>query len=118
MRRGPISAAPGLILEGSILAYNATRDEAEWVPTCGITNDLSWAEERMAVMLANFVPRIPQEADHIAELRARYLLGWADNSPSDTEELTKEEDEPEEVEEQEEEDPMNVGEETETKADP
>ena len=57
-----------LVFEGSILAYNPARDEAEWVPTRGVTNDLSWVEERSAVALANYVPCIPQEADCIAEL--------------------------------------------------
>ena len=65
-----LCAARALIFEGSILVYNPTRDEAEWVPTCGITNDLSWAEERSAVALANFEPHVPQEAAHIARLRA------------------------------------------------
>ena len=87
----------GLIFEGSILAYNAARDKAEWVLTRGVTNDLSWAEERMAVMLVNFVPHIPQEADHVTELEAHRLLGWADDSPleEDDEQIQEEEDEPE-----------------------
>ena len=70
----------GLIFKGSVLAYNAARDEVEWVPTHGITNNLSWAEERMAVTLANFVSHIPQEVDHVIELRVHCLLGWADDS--------------------------------------
>ena len=74
--------------------YNPTRDEAEWVPTCGITNDLSWVEENSAVGLANYVPYIPQEVDHIAELRAYCLVGWPDNSSLEEEddEQTEEED--------------------------
>ena len=36
-----LCVAWGLIFEGSILAYNPARDEAEWVPACGVTNDLS-----------------------------------------------------------------------------
>ena len=82
-----------LIFKGTVLAYNPTRDKAEWVPTHGVTNDLSWVEERMAVTLANFVPCAPQEADHIVELGTRHLLGWTNNSS------TQEEDElmPEEV---------------------
>ena len=56
-----------LIFEGSILAYDPARD-------------LSWAEERMAVMLANFVPHAPQEADRISELGTRHLLAWTDDS--------------------------------------
>ena len=48
-----LCAAWALIFEGSILAYNPARDEAE----C-----------------------IPQEADHITELRTHCLLGWSDDS--------------------------------------
>ena len=110
-----LCAARGLIFKGSILAYNATRDEAEWVPAHRVTNDLSWVKERMAVTLANFVPCIPQKVDCVAELGAHCLLGWADNSPSeeDDEQTQEEEDEPEgdehkEAEEQEEEDPTNL----------
>ena len=119
----------GLIFEGSVLAYNATRDEVEWVPTRGVTNDLSWAEERMAVTLENFMAHVPQEVDHVTELRARHLLGWADDSLSaedeeqtqeeEDEQTQEEEDEPEggeheEAEEQEEEDPANLEEQGET----
>ena len=75
----------------------------------------------MAVTLANFVPHIPQEADRIAELRARRLLGWADDSPSEgDDEQTQEEedelegDEHEEAEEWEEEDPADLEEQGET----
>ena len=31
-----------LVFKGSILAYNPTRDEAEWVPAHGLANNLSW----------------------------------------------------------------------------
>ena len=110
-----LCAASSLIFEGSVLAYNAARDEAEWIPTHGVANDLSWVEERMAVMLANFVPRVPQEVDCVTELGAHCLLGWADDSPSegDDEQTQKEEDEPEgdeheEAKEREEEDPPNL----------
>ena len=74
-----------LVFEGSVLAYNPTRDEVEWVPACGVANDLSWAEERSAVALVNYVPRIPQEADCIAELGAHCLVGWPDDSSSEEE---------------------------------
>ena len=89
-----------LIYEGSILAYNPTRDEVEWVPARGVTNDLSWAEERMAVMMANFVPHTPQEADHITELRMHCLLAWTDSSEEEEEgkQMQEEGDEPEEDE--------------------
>ena len=51
-----LCVAHSLIFEGSVLAYDLIRDEAEWVPTHGVANDFSWEEERMVVMLANFVP--------------------------------------------------------------
>ena len=57
----------------------------EWVPACGVANDLSWAEERSAVALANYVPHIPQEANCIAELGARHLMGWSNDSSSEEE---------------------------------
>ena len=44
-----LCAVRALVFEGSILAYNPTRDEAEWVPMRGIANDLSWAEEKSTV---------------------------------------------------------------------
>ena len=76
-----LCAAHGLIFEGCILAYNPTRDEVEWVPMHGVANNLSWAEERMAVALANFVPCADQEADCIAEL-GTCCLAWTDDSSS------------------------------------
>ena len=57
-----------LLFEGSILAYNPTLNEAEWVPACRLANDLSWAEERSTVALANYVPCAPVEAERIARL--------------------------------------------------
>ena len=56
-----LCAVWALVFEGSVLAYYPTRDEAEWVPTCSVTNDLSWVE-KSAMALANFVPCISQEA--------------------------------------------------------
>ena len=111
-----LCVAWGLIFVGSILAYNPTRDEEEWVPTHRVTNNLSSAEERTAVALANFVPCVPQEADCIAELGACHLLGWAKDSPSeeeDDEQTQEEDDEPEgdeheEAEGWEEEDPTDL----------
>ena len=101
--------------------YNATRDEAEWVPACRVANDFSWVEERTAVMLENFVPCVPQEADCITELGAGHLLGWADDFPSkeDDEQAQEEEDEPEgdgheEAEEWEGEDPTDLEEQGQT----
>ena len=63
-----LCVAQALVFQGSVLVYNPARDEAEWVPACGVANDLSWAEERSAVALVNYVPRIPQEVACIAGL--------------------------------------------------
>ena len=90
-----LCVAQALIFEGRVLAYNPTRDEAEaeWVTTRGVTNDLSWAEERMAVTLANFVPCVPQEVDCITKLRTGHLLGWStDSSLEEEDEQMQEED--------------------------
>ena len=58
-----------LVFEGSILAYNPTLNEAEWVPVRSLVNDLSWAEDRLAVALANYVLCTPVEVARIARLR-------------------------------------------------
>ena len=92
-----LCASQALVFEGSILAYNPTRDEAEWVPVCGTANDLSWAEEKSAVALVNYVPCASQEGACIARLWARRLVSWPNNSSSQEEE---EEDVQEEEEEQ------------------
>ena len=97
-----------LVFEGSVLAYNPTRDEAEWVPTRGVTNNLSWAEEKSAVALANFVPRVPQEVARIARLGARHLMSWPNNSSSEEEEEEDGQEEEEEDEQEEEEEPAEV----------
>ena len=65
-----LCVARALVFEGSILAYNPHRDEAEWVPTHGLANDLTWTEERSAVALANYVPHVSQEAARIARMGA------------------------------------------------
>ena len=87
-----LCAMCGLIFEGSILAYDPARDETEWVPAHGVTNDLSWVE-RMVVALVNFVPCATQEADRITELGTCHLLAWTDDSSlEDEREQTQEED--------------------------
>ena len=48
-----LCVAWALVFEGSVLAYSPTKDEAEWVPTCGLANDLTWAEKRSTMALAN-----------------------------------------------------------------
>ena len=65
-----LSVARALVFEGSILAYNPAKNEAEWVPVRGLANNLTWAEERSAIALANYVPRIPDEVAWITRLGA------------------------------------------------
>ena len=90
-----LCAAWALVFEGSILAYNPTRDEAEWVPMSGLANDLTWAEERSTMALANYVPHVSQEAAWIARLRACRLVSWpANSSMSEEEEEEQEEVDP------------------------
>ena len=98
-----LCTAHSLVFEGSILAYDPARDKAEWVPARGVANDLSWAEERMAVTLVNFVPRTGQEVDHLAELRT-HRLAWTDDSSSEEEgeEMQEEDDSHKQMREEEE----------------
>ena len=58
------------MFEGSVLAYDPAKNEAERVPAHGLTNNLTWAEERSTVALANYVPHIPEEVAWIARLGA------------------------------------------------
>ena len=103
-----------LVFEGSILAYNPARDKVEWV--------LSWAEERSAVALANFMPCIPHEVARIARLRAHHLMSWPDNSSLEEEDDGQAEEEDDgQVEEEEdewEEDPTGMEEQGEVSPEP
>ena len=72
--------ARALMFEGSVLAYNPAKNEAEWVPVHGLANDLTWAEERSAVALANYVLCIPEEVARIAILGACRIVSWPDDS--------------------------------------
>ena len=69
-RRAYLCIVRALVFEGSVLAYNPAMNEAEWVPVRGLTNDLIWAEERSAVVLANYVPCILMEVAQITRLGA------------------------------------------------
>ena len=60
-----------LVFEGSVLVYNSAMNEAELVPVCSLANDLTWAEERSAMALANYVPCIPAEVAQITRFGAR-----------------------------------------------
>ena len=86
-----LCAVRASVFEGSILVYNPTRDEVEWVPAHGITNDLSWAEERSAVA-------------RIARLRVYHLVSWPNDCSSEEEDDGQaEEEEDGQVEEEEDE---------------
>ena len=96
-----LCVARALVFKGSILAYNTARDEEELVPVHGLTNDLTWMEERSAMALVNYVPHISQEVAQIARLGACQLVSWPANSC-----ISEEEDKEEEAgEEREEVDP-------------
>ena len=105
-----LCVAQALVFKGSVLAYNPARDEVEWVLTHGITNDLSWVEEKSAVVLANYVPHISQEVAHIARLRACHLMSWSDDSSLQEEEEDEQEEEDESEEEEEHEEVEEQGE--------
>ena len=76
-----------LVFEGSILMYNLALNEAEWVPACALANDLSWAEERSAVALANYVPCAPVEVAQITRLGAGRIVSCpGDDSSTSAEE--------------------------------
>ena len=57
---GFICFVRGLIFEGHVLTYNPNTNEAEWVPVCSTTSDLSCVE-LSALTLCNLVPCIPEE---------------------------------------------------------
>ena len=65
-----LCVARTLVFEGSVLAYNPTRDEAEWVPMHGLANDLTWAEESSAMALVNYMLHGSQEVAQIMRLGA------------------------------------------------
>ena len=71
-----------LVFEGSILAYNPTLNEAIWVPVCGLANNLSWAEERSAVALANYVLHASVEVAWITRLGAGQVMSCPDDDSS------------------------------------
>ena len=88
-----LCVARALVFKGSILAYNPARDEVEWVSACGLANDLTWAEERSTVALANYVPHVSQEVARIARLGAHQLVSWPIDSSTSEEEEEEEEQE-------------------------
>ena len=92
-----LCVARALVFEGSILAYNPARVEAEWVPMHGLTNNLTWAEERSTMALANYVLHVSQEAAWIVRLGAHQPVSWPTDSFTSEEEEQEEEEELEEV---------------------
>ena len=65
----------------------------------GIANDLSWAEQKSAVALVNYVPHASHEAARIAGLEAHHLVSWPDSSSEEDNEQEDEEQEGDENEE-------------------
>ena len=70
------------MFKGSTLAYNPALNEAEWVPACGLANNLSWAEEKSTVALVNYVPCAPAEAAWITRLGAGRIVSCPGNDSS------------------------------------
>ena len=60
-------------------------------------------EEKSAVVLANYVPRIFQEVTHIVRLGAHQLVSWPNNSSTSREEDEEQEEEEEHEERKEQE---------------
>ena len=73
-----------LVFQGSILAYNPALNEAEWTPVRGLANNLSWAKERSAVALANYVPCTPKDVERIARLGVDRVVSCPGNDSSMT----------------------------------
>ena len=72
------------MFEGSLLTYNPVLNEAEWIPMRGLANDLSWGEERSAVALANYIPRVQREGKRIARLRVSRVVSSLGDDTSTT----------------------------------
>ena len=71
-----------LVFEGSILMYNPALNEAKWIPTGGLANNLSWAEERSMVALANYVPCTLKEVERVARLGVGRMVSCPGNDSS------------------------------------
>ena len=71
-----------LLFKGSILTYNPALNEAEWVPACCLANDFSWAEERSAMALTNYVPHASAEAAWITRPGAGRVISCPGNDSS------------------------------------
>ena len=76
-----------LVFEGSVLAYNPTMNKAEWVPVHSLANNLTWAKERSAVALVNYVPCVQAKAAWIGRLGANRIVSCpGEDSTSEEEE--------------------------------
>ena len=83
-----------LVFKGSVLVYNPAMNEVEWVPACGLTNDLTQAKERSAIALENYVPCIHKEVAQIVRLGACCVVSWPNDSSTSEEEEGEEEQDP------------------------
>ena len=86
-----VCVAQGLFLEGSMLAYDPTSNEAEWIPVWGMASDLSQAEEASARELSNMVlHEITEGAQRLDRFREQRSSGEECAEESDTEESATE----------------------------
>ena len=74
------------MFEGSVLAYNPAKNKAEWVPACGLANDLTRAKKRSTIALTNYVSCIPEEVAQITRLGACQIVSWPNDSSTSEEE--------------------------------
>ena len=68
-----------LVFEGSMLMYNPVIDEAEWIPTRGLANDLFWGKKRSVFALANYIPCMQKEGRRIARLGVSRVVSYVNN---------------------------------------
>ena len=64
-----------------------TMNEVEWILVHGLTNDLTWAEERFAVALVNYVPHALAEVAWITRLGAHQIVSCPNCSSSEEDEV-------------------------------
>ena len=77
--------SPGVL--GEYPHVQPALNEAKWVPVRGLANDLSWAEERSAVALANYVLCTSAEVAWITRLGAGRVISCPGDDSSTSEEL-------------------------------
>ena len=80
-----VCTAWGLLFKGSVLTYDPTTNEVEWILIQGTATDLSLVEEASAWELSNIliqdVPEDVPRMDHFREHREKYSTGGTAEKP-------------------------------------